>query len=37
MEYDVDLLERVFGITAVVEAVISHEVEPDWGSRYRGS
>lgn len=29
MEYDVDLLEREFGITVVVEVVISHEVEPD--------
>ena len=29
MEYDVDLLELEFGITLVVEVVISHEVEPD--------
>jgi len=29
MQFNVDLLERVFGITAVVEVVISHEVEPD--------
>lgn len=29
MVYDVDLLEGEFGITVVVEVVISHEVEPE--------
>ncbi len=29
MGYDVDLLERIFGLTAVIDVVINHEAEPE--------
>ena len=29
MGYDIDLLERVFGLTAVIDIVINYEAEPE--------